>query len=69
MIADLFNDDGYTSVFDLEQYPQYQIYDSETGSLSPLSAESPVSKAAKYSFFKKLVEFLKQLFSLLKNKG
>ena len=69
MIAALFNHDGYTSVFDLEQYPQYLIYDRDTDSVSLLSAESPVSKAPKYSFFKKLFDFWKLLFSFLKKNG
>ena len=66
MIAALFDYDGYTSVFDLEAYPQYQIYNRETQTIAPLTSDAPVSVAPKYSFFKKLIELLKLLFGLLK---
>ena len=66
MIAALFDYDGYTSVFDLEAYPQYQIFNRETQTIAPLTSDAPVSVAPKYSFFKKLIELLKLLFGLLK---
>lgn len=66
MIAEIFDYDGYTSVFDLEAYPQFLIYDRSEKTVSPLTSESPAVKAPKYSFFKKLIELFKLIFSLLK---
>ena len=66
MIAEIFDFDGYTTVFDLEQYPQYQIYDRTQKTISPLTGDAPAIAAPKYSFFKKLVELFKLIISLLK---
>ncbi len=68
MVAEILNYDGYTTVFDLEQYPQYLDYDRETGALSPLPQDAPASKAPKYSFFQKLVELFRLIINLLKNR-
>ncbi len=66
MIAALFDYDGYTSVCDLEEYPQFLIYDRNQKTISPLGGDSSTVKAPNYSFFKKLIELFKLIFSLLK---
>ena len=69
MIGAIFNYDGYTTVFDLEQYPQYLKFNQETWTLSKLEAEEEdAPQAPKYSFFKTLFDFLRRLFRMLKDK-
>ena len=67
MIAALFDYEGYTSVFDLDEYPQYLIYDRDTDSISALTSDAPASKAPKYFFFKTLVELFKVIVRVLKS--
>ncbi len=68
MVAELFNFDGYTTIYDLEQYPQYLIFNQDTDQLDPLLPETPAQQAPKYSFFKKLIELFKLIFKVLKNR-
>lgn len=68
MMIDLFNFDGYTTIYDLQSYPQFLVYDSETGQIAPMQADEPALQAPKYSFFKKLIALFKAIFNLLKNR-
>lgn len=68
MVAAILNFDGYTTVFDLEAYPQYLDFDAETGALSPLPQDVQPSKAPKYSFFQKLIELFRMIIAMLKNR-
>ena len=68
MMAEILNYDGYTTVFDLEAYPQYLVFSHETSLITPMPAEEPASQAPKYSFFKKLIELFRMIFAMLKNR-
>lgn len=68
MMAEILDYDGYTTIYDLEAYPQYLVFSHETSLITPMPADEPASQAPKYSIFKKMIELFKLIFTVLKNR-
>ena len=68
MFTDILDYDGYTTIWDLEAYPQYLVFSHETSLITPMPQDEPALQASKYSFFKKLIELFKLIFQVLKNR-
>ena len=68
MMVEILNFDGYTSINDLEAYPQYLVFSHETSLITPMPQDEQALKAPKYSFFQKLIELFKLIFQMLKNR-
>ena len=63
VFGEMLSFDGYLSVFDLEELPQYLEYDLKTGTLSELTEDSDsISDAWKPDFLMRLVNVLRYIF-------
>lgn len=65
LLAAILNYDGYMTVFDDADYPQYMAYDAETDSVSPVRPAVPAPTGIR-AFFAKLKDFFSRFFSLIK---
>ena len=61
----IFNEDA--TVFDSEEYPQYMVYDAETETISPMTAENCDTTARyRHTFFEALRRFIKAAYTLIR---
>ena len=66
MLTDLLNYDGYATVFDFAQYPQYQQYEKETDSLRPLTSDDMrLQIPTPFTLLKLVLRWINQLAVLL----
>lgn len=66
MMITLLNSCSQATVNDYESYPQYLLYDKESDTLSPLTADN-VATPEEMNIFKAYINFLRSLFTFLKN--
>lgn len=69
LFGEILSYDGYMTVFDNRDYPQYMVYDSSKSEISPLTAEnSDTNDEFEYkNFFQRIISIIKSLFKILKN--
>ena len=62
----ILNYDGYITVFDDEEIPQYLWYDTEENTVTPLTADSGKTDTTR-NFFRRIINIYRYFFNYLRN--